>query len=567
MPPGSSIPSIIHILTPGMKQSLRKLIVALAFLIAAMIDVLCAFGEARTPGLSNLMMQKSEDLIQEGENLITRDTLHERAFDCFTIVVSRYNENPSSPEARRNATIALRKLGNLSMSYMIDYRNAYHDLMTARQLAEEDNNHYQLASIFSSLANLYSFNSANNPELRKEGMDYLRRACEEALISHNEDVLISVGTNFAVYSIMGDNIKPYDTVMKKIINYRFNGHPGKPLFAKTLIKAAYAYSGNRPESAIEMLKTALDIANKIEAISYNERNRYVVGFCLVQIYDKISKPDLAIQVAIDNLKHADTKHHDDFSITYLGILQNLYSIVGKTDSAEFCHTEYLKREEILKSKKGYQTLEFLDLKSKLNNLNSQLTSMSEIHERENHHRLIMISILSIVSLFLLFLLFWRRMSSARGKLPQDKTENINFEANISYTKPDRAEVIGDEERAALGRLFERICKIMEESDEICKPGFGLNDLAKLVSAPSRNISKSIKILHDSNFPQMLGEYRVKRVVELMGDPESKNLTVQSISESVGFRSRTNFAVIFKKNMGMTPSEYWSTLHLAEKSQF
>ena len=59
-----------------------------------------------------------------------------------------------------------------------------------------------------------------------------------------------------------------------------------------------------------------------------------------------------------------------------------------------------------------------------------------------------------------------------------------------------------------------------------------------------------------NFHQFLNEYRIREVTRLMHDRNSDNLTVESLSESVGFKSRTTFASLFKKTTGLTPTEYW-----------
>lgn len=99
----------------------------------------------------------SERLIRESESNIEKDTLLDRATACLTLVVNRYHVAPSDTAARRMASIALRHLGNLAMTRNVDYRKAYHDLQLARQIAESDNDSYQLSYIYNSLSVLSSF--------------------------------------------------------------------------------------------------------------------------------------------------------------------------------------------------------------------------------------------------------------------------------------------------------------------------------------------------------------------------------------------------------------------------
>lgn len=39
-----------------------------------------------------------------------------------------------------------------------------------------------------------------------------------------------------------------------------------------------------------------------------------------------------------------------------------------------------------------------------------------------------------------------------------------------------------------------------------------------------------------------------------------NVTIQAIANDVGFKSRTNFASVFKKQTGLSPNEYQKKVH-------
>lgn len=97
---------------------------------------------------------------------------------------------------------------------------------------------------------------------------------------------------------------------------------------------------------------------------------------------------------------------------------------------------------------------------------------------------------------------------------------------------------------------------METSDEIYQQGYSLAQLGAKLGIPSRTASKAINVCHECNFHQLLNEYRIRKVPQLMADPASENLTIESLAESAGFRSRTTFAALFKKSTGLRPSEYW-----------
>ena len=74
----------------------------------------------------------------------------------------------------------------------------------------------------------------------------------------------------------------------------------------------------------------------------------------------------------------------------------------------------------------------------------------------------------------------------------------------------------------------------------------------------KNILASAEFLWGicSNFHQFLNGYRIREACRLMRVTDPASTTVEYISETVGFKSRTSFASLFKKTTGLTPSEYW-----------
>jgi len=70
---------------------------------------------------------------------------------------------------------------------------------------------------------------------------------------------------------------------------------------------------------------------------------------------------------------------------------------------------------------------------------------------------------------------------------------------------------------------------------------------------------------NKNFNQLLGEYRIREACRRFGDQENYgNLTVEAIGASVGFKSRSYFAAIFKKITGLTPTQYAKEAKNTEK---
>ena len=83
----------------------------------------------------------------------------------------------------------------------------------------------------------------------------------------------------------------------------------------------------------------------------------------------------------------------------------------------------------------------------------------------------------------------------------------------------------------------------------------LEDVAKQVNISPQYFSKLIKKSTGFNFTEWLSMLRVKKAKELLTDT---NLTVKEVCYKVGYKDPNYFSRIFKKKMGLTPSEYVKT---------
>ncbi len=94
-----------------------------------------------------------------------------------------------------------------------------------------------------------------------------------------------------------------------------------------------------------------------------------------------------------------------------------------------------------------------------------------------------------------------------------------------------------------------------ESMPYLKDGFSLNMISDGTKLPVHQISYYIKNRFDLTFNEWKNEQRIKYAVGMINAGMANNLTLESISQKCGYRSRANFVLAFKKVMGITPSEY------------
>jgi AraC-like DNA-binding protein len=88
-----------------------------------------------------------------------------------------------------------------------------------------------------------------------------------------------------------------------------------------------------------------------------------------------------------------------------------------------------------------------------------------------------------------------------------------------------------------------------------KPGFSLFKFAEETKIPQHQLTYYLKVKYDQTFNDFKNFVRIQHAIELLESGVAKNHTLETISITCGFRSRTNFIESFKKVTGKTPSDY------------
>jgi AraC-like DNA-binding protein len=92
-----------------------------------------------------------------------------------------------------------------------------------------------------------------------------------------------------------------------------------------------------------------------------------------------------------------------------------------------------------------------------------------------------------------------------------------------------------------------------------EPELTLTSLATKINISRNQLSELINSGTEGNFYDFVNTYRVEEVKQLMIDSKYKDYTLLAIAFEAGFPSKSTFNSIFKKNTGLTPSEYRNSL--------
>jgi AraC-like DNA-binding protein len=128
-------------------------------------------------------------------------------------------------------------------------------------------------------------------------------------------------------------------------------------------------------------------------------------------------------------------------------------------------------------------------------------------------------------------------SSGAAEPPAPKYER-------STLTPERAE-----------RYLKRLRDVMESERPYADGELTLQKLAVRLSIPAQHLSQTVNGRLNQSFTDFVNAYRVAEAKRKLTDPRLKHYSVLAIAEEVGFNSKSSFNAVFKKQTGMTPSEF------------
>lgn len=123
-------------------------------------------------------------------------------------------------------------------------------------------------------------------------------------------------------------------------------------------------------------------------------------------------------------------------------------------------------------------------------------------------------------------------------------ENIQSGEEISFEKDSKD----------FGKIIE-LKKYMVEEKPYLEATLTINDLSNKLNIPVRDLSLLINHNLNQHFFDFVNSYRIKKAMEILTDPNKKELTVLEVLYEVGFNSKSSFNTAFKNYTGLTPTEY------------
>ena len=223
-----------------------------------------------------------------------------------------------------------------------------------------------------------------------------------------------------------------------------------------------------------------------------------------------------------------------------------YILRGDRDKAMEAFDSYFTIVDSL-----YDPTRFTALNSKYNEEALVLTSdrMMKLELTLSRQKIVMtaILVLLIVGVAVYFIV--------RG-IMQSKRRIFFLNREIVRQESARVDVEPPEGGDRNDSLMQTIYSILADPAVYCDPDFSISTLATMADSNTKYVSQAINETTGMNFRMFINSLRVRVArSRLLDQGEYAGMTIQAISESVGFRSTSNFVIAFRKIMGITPSAY------------
>ena len=104
-------------------------------------------------------------------------------------------------------------------------------------------------------------------------------------------------------------------------------------------------------------------------------------------------------------------------------------------------------------------------------------------------------------------------------------------------------------------LKEKIYKVLVTNKKYRDPSYTAKKLASEINTNTRYISAVVNVKFGMNYSNFVNKYRIEDAVKVLANKQFRDLTMDEVSEMVGFANRQSFYSAFYRVKRTTPRKY------------
>ena len=551
-----------------MSRSVRAILCAIVLLLCGTMP-----GFSQSWEHSKWLNLPMEHLVDMADKDIADGNKKDTALMCFTIVANRY-ESSLSQQQKVMCKDASMRLWSIYFYDFYDYPKCFDCLTRANEIATAAG--IEDANIFLGFGCMYQTISeeCNDFELGSKALEYYKRALSVGLKTHDDKHADMACTDVLAMAHAQGGLAPVAEIWRNYLQLPEDNETWiLRRYNKMLYQAFDCVENNRFDDAIKMYDRQLQL---IDTTQYSR----LVYFTHVE-KAKVHAMQGDYRGAIEALKQSERIAVDlemkDCKLEVYGMLSKYYQQLGDRNAREHYYNQYTMLKDTLTNYQQLASVSEMEFRNELKGMEQEMTDIKR--HREVMSYVTMISLGFLMVLLVLLYLVYRKNGELR------RSNQLLYQKNVDMLRAEEEErrmrrqlqdkeapvvnsvesVEGDGDVKYKGshlsdndkqQLLTRILEVMETSDEIFSPDFSLERLAMMCDSKYKYVSQVINEHYQQNFNNFLNSYRIKEACKRMGDVANYgNYTIEAISESVGFKSRSTFVTSFKRITGLTPSQY------------
>ena len=507
----------------------------------------------------------TEDLMRRGQDYLQNKGWVDSAMVCYSIVANRAQDNNLESKEMYQIARALNNIGYISATYYYDFQKAYENLNKSMELSKLygfDNNlaysYLNMASIFDNRNRLFA-----NDALSTEALDNTKLAFDFAVKAKEWNVAVT-----SIYNMleMIHNKADFELItpdLTRFKNLQLTDSVEMWQCTRMFCKATEAFQAGQYQQALNYYEKMLVEAQKLttnrqQCIIKAMQQKAAVLTVMHHYEEAISCLREVEHIALDHSMQSEL-------IDNYRAMAQVYDAMGNQKMAEQLDYKFLKARDEFVQKSHAEMVEKSRFLDEMRRVNDQVAQIQAKHERA-HQLLLMMSLIAAIILIAMVLLV-RSNIKQRNYIRHLYEKNVQLlDVKVSAEQPVSHSVGKQEDSApkyqnqldqeSKDRLFERIKNVMDDIAIICKPDFSLQQLAVQVGSNYKYVSQVVNERYGKSFKQVLNEQRVREACRILNDPnQSAHLTIEAIAANLGFNSRSNFTVTFKRITGISPSDF------------
>ena len=537
-----------------------------AILIILLASVMMQVANAYNVKQYNQWVKVStEDLMRRGQDYLQNKGWVDSAMVCYSIVADRAQDNSLENKEIYQIARALNNLGYIYATYYYDFQKAYENLNKSMELSKLygfDNNlaysYLNMASIFDNRNRLFA-----NDALSTEALDNTKLAFDFAVKAQEWNVAVT-----SIYNMleMIHNKTDFELIAPDLVrfkNLQLTDSVEMWQCTRMFCKATEAFQAGQYQQALNYYEKMLVEAQKLttnrqQCIIKAMQQKAAVLTVMHHYEEAISCLREVEHIALDHSMQSEL-------IDNYRAMAQVYDAMGNQKMAEQLDYKFLKARDEFVQKSHAEMVEKSRFLDEMRRVNDQVAQIQAKHERANQ-LLLMMSLIAAIILIAMVLLV-RSNIKQRNYIRHLYEKNVQLlDVKVSAEQPVSHSVGKQEDSApkyqsqldqeSKDRLFERIKNVMDDIAIICKPDFSLQQLAVQVGSNYKYVSQVVNERYGKSFKQVLNEQRVREACRILNDPnQSAHLTIEAIAANLGFNSRSNFTVTFKRITGISPSDF------------